>query len=302
MSPEPSRTFPVHILAGPTASGKSARALEIARAENGVVINADSLQLYDALPILTARPDPEETVQVPHRLYGALPPSESCSAAQWREMAMAEIAAAHEAGKLPIVCGGTGFYIEALREGFSPIPDIPPEIRAYAIALQKEVGNPAFHALLAARDPESAARLLPQDTQRLVRAFEVMEHTGKPLSWWQAQPRQGPPENWRFTLEILMPERAELHRRCARRLEAMMEAGAVQEVAAFDEKLRAGAYPQDCPPTRALGFQPLRAFVRGEIARAQAFDLALFETRQYAKRQCTWLRGRALQRPLTRFE
>lgn len=281
---------PVHILAGPTASGKSARALEIARARNGVVINADSLQLYDALPILTARPGAQETAEIPHRLYGVLPPSEICSAGQWREIAMREIAAAHEAGKLPIVCGGTGFYLKALKDGLSPIPDVPSDARARAAALHTELGPSGFHAHLAARDPDSAARIVPTDSQRLIRALEVFEHTGKPISFWQAQPRQGPPPDWTFTVEILMPERAALYRRCDERFAAMMAAGALAEVAGFDEKLRAGVFPEDCPPTRALGFRPLRAHLRGDLSQAEAVDSARTETRQYAKRQCTWLR------------
>lgn len=286
----------VHILAGPTASGKSARALEIARERDGVVINADSLQLYDALPILTARPSAQERVSVPHALYGVLPPSEACSAARWRALAGAEIAAAHAAGRLPIVCGGTGFYIEALCEGFSPIPPVPAEVRARAVALQQTMGNPAFHAFLAGRDPESGRRLHPHDTQRLVRAFEVLEHTGQPLAFWQAQPRQGPPEGWRFTLEILMPERAVLYRRCEARFAAMMAAGALAEAAAFDDLIRCGALASDCPPTHALGFRPLQAHLRGVLSREEAVDAACRETRQYAKRQCTWLRGRLSRR------
>lgn len=285
-----SGTRPVHILAGPTASGKSARALEIARARGGVVVNADSLQLYDALPILTARPGPGEMAEIPHRLYGILSPAAACSAGQWRELAMREIAAAHAAGKYPVVCGGTGFYLKALREGLSPIPDIPPECRARATALHAELGSAGFHAHLAARDPDSAARIVPTDSQRQIRALEVFEHTGKPLAFWQAQPRQGPPPEWSFTIEILMPERAALYRRCDARFEAMMAAGALAEVSAFDEKLRTGEFPESCPPTQALGFKPLRAHLRGDLSQQEAVDLARLETRQYAKRQYTWLR------------
>lgn len=283
-------TYPVFILAGPTASGKSARALEIARTRGGVIINADSLQIYDALPILTARPSAGEMAEIPHCLYGALPPAAICSAGVWRDLAMREIAAAHEAGKLPILCGGTGFYLKALKDGLSPIPDVPAAIRARACALREEIGNPAFYAQLCAKDPHSAARIAPTDSQRMIRAFEVLEHTGHSLSFWQAQPRQGPPPEWRFTVEILMPERAELYRRCDARFAAMMEAGALDEVAEFAEKLKAGVFPEGCPPTQALGFAPLRAHLCGNLSRHEAVDLARQETRQYAKRQCTWLR------------
>lgn len=282
----------IAIVAGPTASGKSAHALRMAQARGGVIVNADSLQVYDALPVLTATPSVAERAQVPHRLYAFLQPDEAVSAARWRSLAIEEIRAALAAGLYPIVCGGTGFYLEALMHGLSPIPDVPEAVRAEVQARQTAMGNPAFHATLAARDPQTAARLHPSDTQRLVRAFAVLEHTGRPIAFWQDQPREGPPAGWRFKVEILMPPRDALYRRCDTRFAGMMGCGALAEVAAFERRIEERRWPADCPPTRALGYEALRAHLRGDLSQDEAVDLACRQTRQYAKRQITWLRHR----------
>jgi len=280
----------VIIIAGPTASGKSACAMEVAQKRNGVIINADSMQIYDALPLLTAQPGPDDMNRVQHVLYAALPPKENCSAQSWREMALKEIETAFKNGKTPVVTGGTGFYIKALMQGLSPIPDVPVEIRARMAARQKETGNPAFHTELAKLDPGMAARLNPNDTQRLIRAREVLEATGKSLSWWQSLPPATDETGYHFDVRLIMPERADLYSRCDTRFEAIMAQGALDEVSAFCKRLDDGTVPQDAAITHALGFRPLRRYLGGEIKRDEAITLAKAETRQYAKRQVTWFR------------
>lgn len=281
----------VFIIVGPTASGKSSYALELAREHNGVIINADSMQLYDALPTLTAQPTKADREKIDHRLYGILDPSGKCSAWRWRDMALEEIRICQDEGKAPIIAGGTGFYLKALTEGLSPLPEVPDDVRAAATHLQAEAGNPAFHKLLATRDPEMASRLHPNDTQRLIRAWEVLEATGKSLSWWQGQPLVGPPEDLTFEKYFLSPPRAVLHQRCDQRFEMMIESGALEEVRELSTLISSGAVKNDAPITGALGFKPLSAWLEGEISREEAIEQAKAHTRQYAKRQVTWLRN-----------
>jgi tRNA dimethylallyltransferase len=173
----------VHIIAGPTAGGKSALALRLTAEKDGVVINADSLQIYDGLQILTAQPSAAEKKAVPHRLYNLLQPDQACSAMIWRELALTEIHAALQAGKTPILVGGTGFYLKTLIEGLSPIPEIPDEIRLLGEELMDKIGIEAFFAALSEKDPETAARLDPRNRQRIIRAWEVLAHTGRGLSY-----------------------------------------------------------------------------------------------------------------------
>ena len=281
----------ITIICGPTASGKSAMAMEIARDRNGVVINADSLQVYNALPLLTAQPGEENKAEIPHRLYAFLDPATRYSAQQWCLDAEDEIAAALDSGLHPVVVGGTGLYLKALVEGLSPMPDVPEATRAEAAALQARLGNPGFHAALQDIDPVMADRLHPNDTQRLIRAYEVMAATGKSLSLWHAAPLQPPPEDWQFDILIKSPERAELHRRCDRRFDMMLESGALEEVEAHLNLSDAA------PVTHALGFRPLRDYLRGAIALADAVEMAKAETRQYAKRQDTWFRHQIRPNP-----
>ncbi|MCC6598022.1 MAG: tRNA (adenosine(37)-N6)-dimethylallyltransferase MiaA [Alphaproteobacteria bacterium] len=280
----------IHIVAGPTASGKSAKALALAQALDGVIINCDSLQIYDALPLLTAQPSAQEQKATQHRLYSVLHPNAVCSAGNWREMVIPEIEGVLAAGKVPIVCGGTGLYIKTLIEGLSPMPDVPDAIRAEAVDLQKNLGNPAFYAALQACDPVMAERLHPFHTARLVRAYEVMAATGKSLAAWQDIPREGPPAHWHFEIHKIMPEREESKSRCDARFEWMLENGALDEVEALDRRLVAGEVHENVPVTKALGFKPLRAYLRGEMSRAEAVERAKVETRRYAKRQVTWFR------------
>lgn len=287
----------IPVIAGPTASGKSALALERAMAENGVVINADSMQLYDAIPILTACPDESEMAMAPHRLYRALPPGDDASAARWATMALAEIARALDAGQRPIVIGGTGLYLRALMEGLSPMPAVPPTIRARAMARMAELGNPAFHADLAAHDPVMAARLHPQDTQRLVRAWEVFEATGQSLAHWQSLPPEAPAVNGvplRFDVTVFDLPRALLHDRCNRRFIGMIERGALAEVDALSAMIDEGRVSPDAAITHALGFNALRDHRKGLLPLDDAIAQAQTQTRQYLKRQCTWLRHQIL--------
>jgi tRNA dimethylallyltransferase len=274
------------VIAGPTASGKSALGLEQAVKTGGVIINADSMQIYNALPLLTARPSSTDLSTAPHRLYGLLPPSEKCSAARWRDLAVAEIKTCFIHGLTPIIVGGTGFYIDSLLNGLSPVPNVPDAFRNEAVALQAELGNPAFHARLAERDPIMAGRLHSNDTQRLVRAYEVFRATGQSLAAWQAAPREGVPADWGFHVTLILPERDRLYARCNARFDLMMKNDALEETAAFMCK----NHPADAPVTHALGFRPLSRHLEGKISLDEAVTLAKTETRQYAKRQMTWFR------------
>jgi tRNA dimethylallyltransferase len=279
---------PVVVIGGPTASGKSALAMAVAEEFGGTIINADSMQVYRELAVLTARPGPPDLVRAPHRLYGILGVAERCSAARWRDLAVAEIAASHRARRLPILVGGTGLYLKALLDGLSPIPDIPPAIRAAALSRMAEQGAPAFHAELERRDPVMAARLQPQDRQRLVRAWEVLEATGRSLAEWQRElPRPGPGDPLLAPLVfVLEPPRDALYAACDSRLAAMLAAGALDEVAALD---RLGLAPA-LPALKAVGVPELLAHLRGELALPAALAAAQQATRRYAKRQITWFR------------
>jgi len=281
----------VHIIAGPTASGKSAKALELARAENGVIINCDSLQIYDALHILTAHPSEEEKAEIPHRLYGTLHPNEVCSAGNWREMVEPIIHEVINNDQTPIICGGTGLYIRALMEGLSPMPDIPDEVRAQVVARYEEIGAQRFYKDLKTRDPVMAERFHVNHKARIIRAMEVLEATGKSLAQWQELPRTPPPENWEFTVHKVLPDREILYDRCNRRFEWMLENGALNEVNDFDQRLQSGEVNNGVPVCKALGFIQLRDYLNGEISREEAIEKSQTLTRQYAKRQMTWLRN-----------
>jgi tRNA dimethylallyltransferase len=278
---------PLILLAGPTASGKSRLALALADGLDGTVINADSAQMYRDLRIVSARPSAKDEARTPHRLYGVLDGDDVGSAARWAERAAAEARAAHAAGRLPLIVGGTGLYMKALTEGLSAIPDIPPDIRAAARARLAEQGNAAVHAELMARDPDTAARLDPGNSQRLARAWEVLEATGRPLSWWQRRPPAPPPLSARILTLVLDPPRDALAAVIDARVEAMIAAGALDEVAA----LLARALPADRPVMKAVGVPDLAAHLRGDLTLPQAVARMQAATRQYAKRQRTWLRG-----------
>jgi tRNA dimethylallyltransferase len=272
----------VTVLTGPTAGGKSALALALAGRLNGVIINADASQLYAALRVVTARPSCADESAVPHRLYGVLAGEDACTAARWAEMAKAEIAAARATGLHPIVVGGAGLYLAALVHGLAPVPEIDPGVRAAVRALPTD----AARAALEREDPASAARLMPADRQRTLRALEVVRSSGRTLGDWQQQRAGGIGEAAVQGLVVERP-RADLHARAAVRLQAMLAAGAIDEVRA----LMGLGLPADAPVLKALAVPQLAAHLAGAIGLDQAMAHALFATRQYQKRQATWARG-----------
>jgi tRNA dimethylallyltransferase len=275
---------PVIVIGGPTASGKSGLALALARELDGNVINADSMQLYDALPILTAQPTAADQALAPHLLYGVLPAEQVGSAQLWRQMALDAIAQSRGAGRVPIVVGGTGLYLRTLMQGLSPMPDIPDEVRQRVRALWDEQGPQAVRQLLEERDPQIAARLKPGDRQRQLRALEVVEATGRKLSEWQQA--EGAPPDFHFLTLVLQPDREILRKAIATRLQAMVANGALDEVRA----LLARHLPADRPILRALGMLELAHHVQGKLSLEQALSSAVTATRQYAKRQDTWFK------------
>ncbi|MDX2222131.1 MAG: tRNA (adenosine(37)-N6)-dimethylallyltransferase MiaA [Rhodospirillaceae bacterium] len=273
------------IVAGPTATGKSALGLAIAERFNGVVVNADSIQCYRDLSILTARPTPAEEARAPHRLFGFLDPAEILSAAAWAERAAVEIRVAHDAGQLPILVGGTGLYLLALTEGLADIPPIPDDIRTETRTLMAGIGVSYLHRMLAERDPETAARLSAHDSQRVARAWEVLEATGQSISWWQAQPKRAPVDATYCSI-VLLPPRDVLYAACDARFTAMMGAGALDQM----RDLLARGVTDAAPLMRALGARELAAHLLGASSLAAAVAAAQAATRHYAKRQNTWFK------------
>lgn len=277
---------PVILIGGPTASGKSALALAIAERFDGTVINADSMQVYRDLEIVTARPRATALAKAPHRLYGVLGATEPCSAGRWREMALAEIGAAADAGRLPVLVGGTGLYLRALTTGLHRLPAVPHAVRDELNERLAAEGPEALHRELAARDPETASRLAPGDRQRIVRALEVLAHTGRGLSAWQSGETDGAPEGLRFLTLLAMPPRDALYAACDGRFLEMLEDGAEAEVARF-----LGTAPETgCPLAKAVGVQAIAAYLAGEIPRDRMIERGQRDTRRYAKRQVTWFR------------
>ena len=277
------------IVAGPTASGKSALAAALAEQLGGIIVNADAMQLYRELRVLTARPSEAEEAHVPHRLYGVRPAAEPATAAWWRTAAVAVMEEARDAGRLPILCGGSGLYLAALIDGISEIPAPSVEARAEARALLASLGPAGLHARLAELDPATAARLRPSNSQRLARAFEVRLSTGRGLAEWHADGR-GLAHAWGFRAIVLDPPRAALRAAIARRFEAMLAAGALAEAKAL---LALGLDPS-VPALRAHGVPELSAHLAGEIDLREAARRAVLVTGQYAKRQRTWFRHHAL--------
>jgi len=273
------------LIAGPTASGKSALALALAERLDGIVINADSMQVYDALRILTARPSLEEEARVPHRLYGHVPIAEPYSVGRWLD----DIAGVlRQETQRAIIVGGTGLYFKALTRGIATIPDIPQDVRT-AVRARLEAGDPAaLHAELRAVDPRAADRILASDPQRLVRALEVHAATGRSLSDWQADPAAPPLIDPQFARRVVLwPDRDWLRARIDRRFEAMLADGVLDEVYA----VRALDLDPDLPSFRAHGLRALIAHLNGEWTLAEAGERVRIETRQYAKRQFTWFRN-----------
>jgi tRNA dimethylallyltransferase len=278
--PEP----PVLVIAGPTASGKSGLALELARTVGGTVINADSQQIYRDLRILTARPDAAAEERVPHRLYGYLDAAERGSVASWRALALDEIAAATAARRLPILVGGSGLYLRTIVHGLAPIPEIPETVRRQALELHRLLGGIGFRNRLAQLDPEGAQRLFPGDRQRLVRAYEVVHATGIALTAWQRQLRPSAP--YRFSTILIMPPREALYAACDARFLRMIEGHGLAEAAALAQR---GLDP-GLPAMKAVGVGELLRYLHGELAFEAAIAAAQRATRRYAKRQTTWFR------------
>ncbi|MCS3726809.1 tRNA dimethylallyltransferase [Bradyrhizobium betae] len=274
------------LIAGPTASGKSALALELALSAGGVVINADSMQVYRDLRVITARPTRADEALVPHHLYGHVDAAVNFSAGAWVSDAAKALEAAQAEGRLPIFIGGTGLYFKALTAGLSVVPPIPAEVREDVRARLERSGVEALHAELAARDPRAAARLNLRDRTRIARALEVIEATGRSLLDWhlEGQPPLLPKDSFRAV--FLAPERDELYARIDARFDAMLGAGALNEV----ERLAARHLDPLLPAMKAHGVPALIRHLRGEISLADAATIGRADTRHYAKRQFTWFR------------
>jgi tRNA dimethylallyltransferase len=274
------------LIAGPTASGKSAAALMLAEHIGGAVINADSMQVYREAPILTAQPSAEAKARLPHLLYGHVGVREAYSVGRYVEDARGALTQAKAMGRVPIFTGGTGLYLSALTQGLAAVPAIPAELRIAARALLAEIGVQELHSRLAARDPETAATLRPGDPQRVLRAWEVLEATGRPLVQWQHV--SAPPllDGMRLAGFVLDPPRGDWRARIAARFEAMLEAGALAEAR------RLTNLDPTLPAARLLGLKPLQALAGGAATRDKAVAAAVTATRQFAKRQMTWFRHR----------
>ncbi len=274
------------LIAGPTASGKSALALELAQNSGGVVINTDSMQVYRDLRVITARPTPAEEARVPHRLYGHVDAAVNFSAGAWVMDAAKVLAEARAQNLQPIFVGGTGLYFKALTRGLSAVPSIPSEVRESVRARLERNGVEALHAELAKRDPASAERLKPRDRTRIARALEVVEATGRTLPDWHREglPPLLPPGE--FSALFLAPERDQLYARIDARFDAMLDAGAIGEVAALATR----QLDPLLPAMKAHGVPALIRYLSGEITREEAAEIGRADTRHYAKRQVTWFR------------
>lgn len=282
----------IWLIAGPTASGKSALALRLADALGGEIVGADSMQLYADLRLLTARPSAEDEARVPHHLFGIADAADGWSVGRWLRAARETLDEIAARGRPAIVVGGTGLYFRALTKGLSNVPPVPAPVRGEAEADYDLMGESVFRGRLGAADPAAAARIAPGDRQRLVRAWEVFAATGTPLSDWQASGEPVLGEGaWRGV--ALDPPRPALYARCDARLAAMVEMGALDEVAA----LAARNLDPALPLMKAVGFREFAAHLRGETTLEAALAAARQETRRYAKRQATWMRGQMADWP-----
>ncbi|MFK3888561.1 tRNA (adenosine(37)-N6)-dimethylallyltransferase MiaA [Sphingomonas sp. NPDC079357] len=272
------------LIAGPTASGKSALAIELAEEIGGTVINADASQVYRDLRVLSARPSPADEARVPHRLFGYVDGAETCSAARWAADAAAEVRRVHAAGGVPVLVGGTGLYLRTLLDGIAPVPEIDADVRAAVRALAVADA----YAALSREDPAAAARLNARDTTRVARALEVVRSTGRPLAAWQAARAGGIGDTLDVHGLVLLPDRDMLTARCDARLARMFDEGGVEEVATL---LARADVPGDAPVRRAIGVPEIAAMLSGMLSRDDALASAQSATRRYAKRQYTWFRN-----------
>ncbi len=278
---------PVIIIGGTTASGKSALAIDLAKSLNGVIINADSMQIYKDLPIISACPSADDMKQTPHKLYQILNHNQECSAGKWCELVATEIKSAWAESKLPIVVGGTGMYIKSLIDGLSPVPDIAEDVRNEVRSLTEQNDTPTLHKLLEDFDPETAARLKANDTQRICRAIEVYKSTKRPLSEWRKQANiKAIPEAEYFIITIL-PPKDELYPACDARFAEMLKSGAIDEV---KNAINNGA-SDNSAMFNSLGAKQIYAYLQGKMSIKEAEELSCRQTRQYAKRQTTWFKN-----------
>lgn len=279
-------TKPILLLAGPTASGKSRLALDLARRREAVILNADSQQLYTDLRILTARPSLADEAMAEHRLYGVADAADAWSVGRWLRAAMVEIEALRREGRPMIVVGGTGLYFRALTHGLADIPAVPDRVRDQAQTAFDKEGEVAFRRHLSVLDPEAASRIAPGDRQRLVRAHSVATHTGRALTSWRAATRPAlDPDDYQAV--VREPDRQILYSCCDQRAATMFEEGAVDEVQALVER---GLNPI-LPAMKAVGVQEIAGLLAGELAREPALAAVKQATRRYAKRQLTWFRN-----------
>jgi tRNA dimethylallyltransferase len=280
----------IWLIAGPTASGKSALALRLAEHAGAEIVNADSMQLYAGLRVITAGPAPAETARVPHHLFGTADPADGWSVGRWLRAAVEILGDIRDRGRSAVVVGGTGLYFRALTHGLAEIPETPPDVRAQTAAEFEQLGGDAFRERLARVDPAAAARIPPGDRQRLRRAWEVYATTGAAMSDLQ---QTGAPAILDWTAVALEPPRPWLYDRCDARLDAMVREGALDEVAA----LVARDLDASLPAMKAVGVREFAAHLRGDIGLAEAVAAAQQETRRYAKRQATWMRGQMADWP-----
>ena len=283
---------PAWLIAGPTAAGKTALAIAAAQRLDGEIINADSMQIYEGLRLITARPSVEEEAQVPHHLFGVADPAERWSVGRWSEAALARIADVRARGRTPILVGGTGLYFNALTVGLAPVPEIGPEARQAAAKLEAAGGLDALREKAEALDPVAAARIQGADRQRLLRIVEVGLETGRPLSEFQADTRPLLPEgSWRGL--VIEPDRDALYARIDQRFDRMLDQEALEEVRLFGER----QLDPELPAMKALGVPPLLDYLNGITGYDAAVELAKRDSRRYAKRQLTWFRNQTASWP-----
>ncbi|WP_255934410.1 tRNA (adenosine(37)-N6)-dimethylallyltransferase MiaA [Kordiimonas sp. SCSIO 12610] len=279
------------LIAGPTASGKSALSIKLAKQYDGVVINADSMQVYRDLRIITARPSVEEEMMAPHKLYGVVDGAQAFSAMDWAKLAMNAVDEAWQDNRTPILVGGTGMYFRTLLDGMAHIPDVDPEIRTQVRAEAVEFGSAKLHAELMICDPMTAERLAQGDSQRISRAIEVYRSSGKPISEWQKETQAGPlqalDQSGNVKKVVLEWPREELYRRCDLRFDLMLEEGALEEV----EALLSRNLSPVLPLMKSLGVPSLMKYLSGNISLDEAREESKTQTRRFAKRQMTWFRN-----------
>jgi len=275
------------IIAGPTASGKSSLAIDVAKITNGVIVNADSMQVYKDTPIISACPDKNDKQEVEHRLYEIYDSSHHGTVNQWLERVKTEIEDIWLQGKTPVVTGGTGMYINILINGMSPIPETPEKIKLETLNLIEEIGINELHKKLCIIDPVIGDKLEPNDTTRVRRAYEVFSSTGKSLSDWHKEDQIKIFDNAKFYVIKILPEREELYQRCNLRFDLMLEKNALNEIIELNKK----KLNKNLPAMKAIGVPPLLDFINGKISKEEAIEKGKTQTRQYAKRQNTWFKN-----------